>query len=221
MSPGSLSSKPYFLQVAHSGQYLLPHYVSAFVVASDVKFFFPGLGSWNYSNYDSANANVINVLMKYSYASSLMGGIGPFSFQVKMGKKHRFSLQRKDGGLMLSLPGGQVVAYILSTVPKFPANQSAPFLEPTECHDHVHSNGGAHRRRRSIAFEGDLDAPNNVQELAKSLFSASGETPATFEDAKLSQVVSSEYIEGLIQDGDKRKEKISKFIASTLSNNRE
>ena len=213
VSPGPLSSKAHFLQVAHSGQYLLPHYVSAFIVASDITIFFPGLGSWNYSNYESETTNAINILMKFSYAQSLTGGIGPFSFEVQSGTKHNFNIQRKDGGLLIKVPGGQVVAYAMDIVPRFPHNQAPPFSDPMACDEH--SDGAAHQRKRSA----DYDAPGNLRGLAKSLFTdeslARGRNQGS-RNPDLARVVSSDYIEELIKDGEVKKEKVSSFIKSQL-----
>lgn len=219
MSPGLLSSKSHNLRVAHSGQYLLPHYVSSFVVASNIKIFLPGLGSWNYSDYDSEASNVINILMKYSYARVLTGGVGPFSFEMSTGERYNFNIRRKDGGVMIHIPGGQVIGYILNTVPKFPYNQTEPFVEPEECDDHP--TGVSRRRRRSVVHDEMFDAPENIRQLAKSLFSDGLERAS--EDAKLlrdKEVVSTKYMEELIKDGEMKKEQISKFIQTNLENGR-
>lgn len=179
MSPGPLSPKSYNLRVAHSGQYLLPHYVTAFVVASNVRIFLPGMGSWNYSNHDSEASNVINILMKFSYARVLTGGVGPFNFEMSSEEQHNFNIQRKDGGIMIRLPGGQVIAYLLNTVPRFPYDLTEPFLPPVEC-DHQPA-GMSHRKKRSVVYNDVFDTPEDVRQLAKSLFS--DEVTAPSEDA--------------------------------------
>jgi len=153
--------------VAHSGQYLLPQYISAFVVASNIRVFLPGLGSWNYSDYDSEKTDVINILMKYSYAKVLFGGIGPFNFGVRTSGNNNFNIRRKDGGLLISIPGGQVIAYILNTISKFPENQAGPLLAPLECNKQ--SSKSSHRRKRSVPNK--ITTSHSVRKLAQSLFS--------------------------------------------------
>ena len=184
------------------------------MVATDIKLFLPGLGSWNYSDYNSETANVINVLMKYSYAQSLTGGVGPFSFEAKTGDRHNFNIRRKDGGLLIRIPGGQVVAYIMKTTPKFPYNQTAPFLEPMECEDHA--DGALHRRRRrSVDFENDFDIPDNLKHLAKSLFSDGLAIASEDDVGREREAMSRDYINDLIKDGEAKKEKLLKFIGTS------
>ena len=217
MSPGPLPSKAYTLRVAHSGQYLLPHYISAFVVASNVKIFLPGLGSWNYSDYDSEASNVINILIKYSYARVVTGGVGPFSFEVPMDKQYNFNIRRKDGGLIIHIPGGQVIAYILNTVPKFPYNQTEPFLSPEECDDPSSGDNTSRRRKRAVTYNEVFDASENVKQLARSLFS--DELKLSSEERELlkdEEVVTMKYVEDLIKDGETKKQQIAEFIKNNF-----
>ena len=203
--------------MAYSGQYLLPHYTSAFILANNIKFFFPGLGSWNYSDYNSESSNVINILMKYAYAQVLTGGIGPFSFKFPTGLKHNFQVKRKDGGLMITIPGGQVVGYILTTVSRFPQNQNKPVLNPKHCDQH--STKSPQRKRRSISDDFVPEAPIDLKRLAKSLFSEGLHDPPDPVDLiGDSKMISTKYIEKLIEDGDLKREKLTKFIENHLEN---
>ena len=215
MSPGPLKPRTFFKRVAHSGQFLLPHYTSAFILATDVKFFYPGLGSWNYSDYNSESSNVINILMKYAYAQALTGSIGPFSFQFQSGSKHNFRIRRKDGGLMITIPGGQVVGYILTTVPRFPKNQKKPILDPLYCDDHP--TGSPRRKKRSISDDPLPEAPVDLKQLAKSLFSEGLHDPLTSTDSiSDNKMISTKYIQKIIEEGDLKREKLTQFIESHL-----
>lgn len=101
---------------------MLPQYVSAFVLASDIKLHYPTLGSWEFAD-NSSSYNVINTLMEYAFAERLTGTVGPFNFEVpKSESGHNYQIKRKkfDGGLQITVPGAQVVGYIMNTVPKFP-----------------------------------------------------------------------------------------------------
>ena len=135
VSPGYLTPSSYFGRVIASGQYLLPQYVHAFVLASDIKIFFPHLGSWHFSDEHESSV-VINTLMEYTFAEKLSGNFGPFSFEVpRSGSGHNFQIKRNklNGGLVITLPGAQVVGYIINTVPKFPRTQPVPSLNRTKC----------------------------------------------------------------------------------------
>ena len=218
VAPGPLTPSAYFQRVAHSGNYLLPHYVSSFILATNISFYFPGLGSWNYSKYDNATNEVINILMKYSYAPVLSGGIGPFSFEVPVRNGHNYQLKRKNGGLLLSLPGGQIIGYILKSVPKFPDNQSEPTLNVSHCDEIPLNNPARSSRRRRSAM--DTDSPNyniarRIRDLAEALFSE-GLSPSLPADhlqlMRDRDAVTSDHIEELIKSGDLKQEQLSKFM---------
>ena len=135
VSPGHLIPGSYFGRVIDSGQYLLPQYVHAFVLASDVKIYFPHLGSWHFSD-EHESSGVINTLMEYAFAEKLSGNFGPFSFDIpKFGSGHNYQIKRNklNGGLVITLPGAQVVGYIMNTIPKFPRKQNRPRLDRTYC----------------------------------------------------------------------------------------
>ena len=172
VSPGPLPSREDFLFAAHSGRYLLPHYVSSFIVASNIKLFYPNLGSWNFSDSSNEVNNIVQILMKYAYTQILNGGVGPFSFALPTGLDHNFQLKRQNGGLLITLPGGQVIGYILKTVPKFPENQTKPNNSSLQCDTQpLHSSN---RRKRSISEDNVI--PKRIVDLkkyARSLFSES------------------------------------------------
>ena len=215
VSPGPLAPKAYSQRVAHSGDYLLPHYISAFILATNVSFYFSGLGSWDYS-VDNDNNTVINTLMKYAYAPVLSGGLGPFSFEAPAGYDHNYQLKRKNGGLLLTLPGGQVIGYVLRTIPKFPENQTQPTLNVTECDEITTSPSPTNRRRRRSVPEEDSNTASDIRKLARTLFSEELVPPPRehVELIKDSKVVSSEYIQELIKSGEMKQEQLTKFVQS-------
>ena len=132
MSPGRL------VLLSESDQYLMPQYTSSLVLASNVSLFFPGLGSWRdeeVNDYNTHTNGIINMLMKYAYAPTLEGGYGPFTFAPKGGIRkdvHNFRVERKNGGLLIRVPGAQVIGFISTTVPRFP-NIEETLLQPIEC----------------------------------------------------------------------------------------
>lgn len=208
--------------MAHSGNYLLPHYVSAFIVASNVQLFFPGLGSWNSTDYENQTNEAINILMKYAYAPVLTGGVGPFSFAIPAGDEHNYQLRRKNGGLLITLPGGQVIGYIMKTMPKFPLNQSMPPMDFVECDEDPTSSSQPNlRAKRSVSEDLPQTGAFSIKELAKSLFSEKvgpllpADHLALMRDR---EVLSTQYIEKLIQDGDVKKEQLAQFIRSIEKN---
>ena len=182
VSPGPLEPARHFHEVVRNGQYLMPQYTTSFILANDIKIFFPGLGTVNDSDIDNQTNNAINTLMRYAYAPNLEGGYGPFSFVPAEGTKqdvHNFRVERINGGIQLSIPGAQIVAYVSTVISRFPADQPPP---PTaeECIEHpaskakrapAHEHSSRKRRRRDVDdFEGETK-PVDMMELARSLFS--------------------------------------------------
>ena len=217
VSPGPLKPSFHFQRVAHSGYYLLPHYVSAFILANEIKLFFPGLGSWNSSNSENQQSEAVNILMKYGYAPVLTGGVGPFSFEFPAGKEHNYQLRRMNGGLQLTLPGAQVIGYIMKTIPKFPLNQTSPPMDVVECNEDSISSPTHLRGKRSSSDEPSSSFTSNIKKLAKSLFSTKLGPVLPEEHLELmrdKEMVSTKYIERLIKDGDLKREKLIQFIRS-------
>ena len=182
VSPGPLEPARHFQEVARNGDYLMPQYTTSFILANDIKIYFPGLGTVNDSDADNETNNAINTLMRYAYAPNLEGGYGPFSFVPAEGTKrdmHNFRVERIDGGIQLTIPGAQIVAYVSTVISRFPANQPPP-PEAKECIEHPaskakptssHEQSSRRRRRRDVDdLEGET-APVDMMELARSLFS--------------------------------------------------
>ena len=160
----------------------MPQYTTSFILANDIKIFFPGLGTVNDSDSDNETNNAINTLMRYAYAPNLEGGYGPFSFVPAEGTKqdvHNFQVERINGGIQLSIPGAQIIAYVSTVIPRFPANQPPP-PKAEECIEHPASRAKSapsneqsnrSRQRRDLDdFKGE-SMPVDMMELARSLFS--------------------------------------------------
>lgn len=181
VSPGPLEPSRHFHKVVRNGQYLMPQYTTSFILANEIKIFFPGLGISKDSDTDNNTNNAVNVLMRYAYAPNLEGGYGPFSFVPPEGTKqdvHNFRVERTKGGIQLTIPGAQIVAYISTVIPRFPAHQPQ-IPNEEECIEHpasarkhtgAHEHSSGKRRRRSVeSFEDQRKV--DMMELARNLFS--------------------------------------------------
>ena len=163
VSPGPLTPENYFHEVVSKGKYLLPEYPSAFVIASNIKIFFT-----EFEIDSNGTESILNILMKYAYANTLTGGYGPFTL-APVGQArtdpHNFRVERKNGGILVTLPGAQLVGYIMTVVPKFPHNQAPP--PKRSCQGPPVTN----RRKRS-ANVGPAPAlkESNIRELVNYFF---------------------------------------------------
>ena len=185
VSPGPLEPGWYYQEVARNGHYLMPQFTSALILASDVKVYFPGLGVWNDTDGDDQTNNAVNILMKYTYAPNLDGGYGPFSFVPADGASnnvHSFRVERSRGGILITVPGAQVIGYITNVISKFPDNQTLPNATiscrelPSSSHrmeTETPVPGDSNKRRRRSIEEQKKDIPRrpDVMQLAKTLFS--------------------------------------------------
>ena len=160
----------------------MPQYTTSFILANDIKIFFPGLGIVNDTDIDNQTNNAINTLMRYAYAPNLEGGYGPFSFTPAEGTKkdvHNFRVERINGGIQLTVPGAQIVAYVTTVISRFPADQPPP-PKAKECIEHPTSkvkstssrdHSSRSRRRRDTDESEEQRKPVDMMELAMSLFS--------------------------------------------------
>ena len=162
VSPGPLTPENYFHEVVSKGKYLLPEYPSSFIIASNIKILFTELGIDSNETED-----ILNVLMKYAYANTLTGGYGPFTFApVGHVRKdpHNFRVERKNGGILVSLPSAQVIGYVTTVVPKFPHDQAPP--PNRSCQEPPATK----RRKRSAAEAAELAQKEvNIREMVNYL----------------------------------------------------
>ena len=222
VSPGRLVPLNYFHQVAESGQYLMPQYTSSLVLASNVSLFFPGLGSWRDeqdNDHNNHTNGIINMLMKYAYAPTLEGGYGPFTLAPKGGIRkdvHNFRVERRNGGVLIRVPGAQVVGFVSTVVPKFPENQKDP-PQPVVCT--LQPPSSVHqRRKRSALDKNTLNKQTKIRELSNRLFSEGIDEQHNRRDNRVrasqdrEQFTPSESLDKLLQSADKTNAKITKFL---------
>ena len=183
--------------------------MSGFIVASNIKLFYPGLGSWDHSESNDELNNVIQILMKYTYAQVLTGGVGPFNFEIDKSLIHKFQLKRQSGGLLITVPGGQVIGYILKTVPKFPENQTKPIIKPFVCTESPVQSPS--RKRRSILDDFVPKQPTDIKKLARDLFTKGLRDDHS--DLAVRRSLSKD-IEELIRKSDIKMDQLSHFIDS-------
>ena len=201
----------------------MPQYVSAMILASNIKINFPGLGIWNDSDTDDQTNNAVNILMKYAYAPNIEGGYGPFSFVPSDGtfnKVHNFRVERSRGGILITLHGAQVIAFITTVIPVFPGNQPPPdsynvshCREPPSANGALDSSPVKSRRRRSIdAKENtDMDYHLDVLQVAESMFTEKlSETDSVLhKNGRLSPIPS---VKQLIDEVTLSEERLTEFI---------
>ena len=201
----------------------MPQFTSSLVLASNVSLFFPGLGSWRdewENDYDNHTNGIINMLMKYAYAPTLEGGYGPFTFSPKGGVRkgaHNFRIERRNGGVLIQVPGAQVIGFVSTVVPKFPEIQDDP-PQPVAC-ILQHSSRKHQRRKRSVLNGNTLSKETKIRELSNKLFSESIDKQQYIKKddqvtamQEREQHTPSESLDKLLQSADMTNEKINKFL---------
>ena len=201
----------------------MPQFTSSLVLASNISLFFPGLGSWRdeqENDYDNHTNGIINMLMKYAYAPTLEGGYGPFTFSSKGGVRkdaHNFRIERRNGGVLIRVPGAQVIGFVSTVVPKFPETQDDP-PQPVPCI--IQHPSSDHQREKRSALNGNrLNKETKIRELSNKLFSEGIDKHRHKEmDNQVSAMqgrvrhTPSASLDKLLQSADMTNEKISKFL---------
>ena len=93
--------------------YLLPEYVTNFVLARDVKLQFSGL--------DSSTANHF---MHMTAGASLSASYDMFSLSASVGigkMKQSVTADRTANGMIINIPGAQIIGYYTQALPQFPS----------------------------------------------------------------------------------------------------
>ena len=189
----------------------MPHYITGFILASNIQIFYPGLGSLEQNNEMS---ELIHILMKYAYAQVLTGSIGPFSFDLSTEYSHNYQIKRKNGGISITLPGGQIIAYVMTTLPKFPGNQSNHF-DPLPCD--LHQSETSHsRKKRSISDDYIYKSSVNIKQLARSMFSEGLQFISRHDELGENESISTKYIKQILRDSEAKREKLSKFLRKEM-----
>ena len=96
--------------------YLLPEYVTSFLLARNVKLQFSGLDS-----------SSVNQAMQMMAGGSISGSYSMFSLSASVGigrEKQSVSADRTANGMIINIPGVQVIGYYTQVLPQFPRDQN-------------------------------------------------------------------------------------------------
>ena len=99
-----------------SNRYLMVEYVSSFLLARDVKLIFSGLDSSSVSKG-----------MQFAATAQLTGNFGLFNLDANVGinkNKQSVTADRTSTGMMITIPGAQIIGYFTNLLPRFPDVQN-------------------------------------------------------------------------------------------------
>ncbi len=146
VSPGLVEPLKNLRSLLENNSYELPVYPSSLILATEVEIFvhlpFP--------------FHTLPTLLRLSYDQHVRGGFGPFSFgPLFLGKANgiKFQVQVRDNGVVILLPGTQLIGYVCNIVPQHPPEA------------HVLSN---RRRRSTFTASGSYDV--SEQDISSSKF---------------------------------------------------
>jgi hypothetical protein len=100
----------------HKNIYLMPEYVTSFLLARNIKLQFSGLDSKSVSKG-----------MQMMAGGSVTGGYNMFSFSASVGVqkgKQSVTADRTANGMVIHIPGAQIIGYYTQVMPQFPKDQS-------------------------------------------------------------------------------------------------
>ena len=117
VSPGPKDEKTFRDYVAGTkvNRYLMPEYVTGFLLARNVKLQFSGVDSKTASHMTQLSVGV-----KFSASYEM------FTVSAAVGvnkSKQRTTVDRTSNGMIISIPGAQIIGYYTSVLPKFPIKQ--------------------------------------------------------------------------------------------------
>ena len=95
--------------------YLLPEYVTSFLLARNLKLQFSGV-----------NTKSASYLTQLMVGGSITASYDMFSVSASVGvnnAKQSATADRTSNGIILNIPGAQVIGYYTTVLPKFPAKQ--------------------------------------------------------------------------------------------------
>lgn len=95
--------------------YLMTEYVTSFVLVRDVKLEFSGL-----------DANSISHAMQMMAGGSLSGSYDMYSMGASVGigkTKQSVTADRTANGMIINIPGAQIIGYYTDVLPRFPTTQ--------------------------------------------------------------------------------------------------
>ena len=99
----------------HRNIYLMPEYVTSFLLARNVKLQFSGLDS-----------SSVSKAMQTVSDTSVNGNLGIFGFSVSVGKRkgrQSVTADRTANGMIIHIPGAQIIGYHTQVMPQFPKQQ--------------------------------------------------------------------------------------------------
>ena len=122
VSPGPSTEKDLRdnIRGSRSNLYLLPEYVTSFVLARDVKL-----------QFSDVNANSVSRVMQMIAGGSFMGSVifpvkgipielsQKFSTGIKK-IKQSVTAHRTANGIIINIPGAQIIGYFTNVLPRFP-----------------------------------------------------------------------------------------------------
>ena len=117
VSPGPLPERQFYSQVSGATggsrvQYKLPEYVTSFVLARNIELAFAGL------DYET----VSDAMNEMSQSST---SVNIFCFHASHSKSQskstsNLSVSRSADGMVIKIPGAQIIGYFTEVVPRFP-----------------------------------------------------------------------------------------------------
>ena len=118
VSPGPQSDKALrdSISGATSNLYLLPEYVSSFLLARNVQLQFSGV-----------DANTISHSMQMMSGGSFSASFEMFTMAASVGvgkTKQSVTADRTANGMIINIPGAQIIGYYTEVLPRFPASQN-------------------------------------------------------------------------------------------------
>ncbi len=118
VSPGPTTEKALRDAIGGTDQgrsYLFPEYVSSFLLARNIKLEFSGV-----------DANSVSHGMQMMAGGSLSASYDMFTLGASVGigkTKQSVNADRTTNGMIISIPGAQVIGYYTNVLPRFPRSQ--------------------------------------------------------------------------------------------------
>ena len=117
VSPGPLTQKEFKSAVGglSSNLYCLPEYVSSFLLVKDLKLEFSGM--------DSASISRAMQLVAIGEFSGSYNMISLDAAEDSNKEAQKVTADRTTSGMIISVPGTQIIGYYTNVLPKFPFKQ--------------------------------------------------------------------------------------------------
>ena len=119
VSPGPKDEKTFIDYVTGAGtnRYLMPEYVTGFLLARKIRLQFSGVDSKSASH-----------MTQWSVKAKVTDSYRMFSLSAAVGVdnlKQTMTVDRTSDGMIISIPGAQIIGYYTTVLPKFPISQRA------------------------------------------------------------------------------------------------